>query len=40
MKSRPACRAGINVPAPAPKRILTGDALDTFAKNAQTILQT
>jgi len=28
------------VPAPAPKRILTGDALDTFAKNAQTILQT
>ncbi len=40
MKSRPACRAGINVPVPAPKRILTGDALDTFAKNAQTILQT
>ena len=40
MKSRPACRAGINVPAPAPKKILTGEALDTFAKGAQTILQT
>ena len=40
MKSRPACRAGINVPAPAPKKILTGEALNTFAKGAQTILQT
>ena len=40
MKSRPACRAGINVPAAAPKKILTGEALDNFAKGAQTILQT
>ena len=40
MKARPACRAGINVPAAAPKKMLSGEALDAFAKGAQTILQT
>ena len=40
MKARPACRAGINMPAAAPKKMLSGEALDAFAKGAQTILQT
>ena len=40
MKARPACRAGINVPAAAPKKMLSGEALDAFAKGAQTILPT
>ena len=40
MKARPACRAGINVPAAAPKKMLSGEALDAFAKGAQTILKT
>ena len=40
MKARPACRAGINVPAASPKKMLSGEALDAFAKGAQTILQT
>ena len=40
MKARPACRAGINVPAATPKKMLSGEALDAFAKGAQTILQT
>ncbi|MBL6686702.1 MAG: glutathione S-transferase N-terminal domain-containing protein [Pseudomonadales bacterium] len=40
MKSRPACQQGIQVPVPAPKKILEGEAEQKFAQNAQSILQT
>lgn len=40
MKARPACQAGIQVPTPAPKAMLSGAAAEQFAANAQSILQT
>ena len=40
MKARPACRAGIQVPVPAPKSMLSGAAAKAFTTNAQSIVQT
>ncbi|RPG54393.1 MAG: glutathione S-transferase, partial [Gammaproteobacteria bacterium TMED182] len=40
MKARPACRAGIQVPVPAPKSMLSGADAKAFTTNAQSIVQT
>ena len=40
MKNRPACRRGINIPEPAPDKLLEGKDQARFARNAQSILQT
>ena len=40
MKNRPACRRGINIPEPAPDKLLEGKDQARFAQNARSILQT
>ncbi|MDA0978054.1 MAG: glutathione S-transferase N-terminal domain-containing protein [Proteobacteria bacterium] len=40
MKSRPACRRGVDIPEPRPVEELTGDEEKKFVGNAQQILQT